>query len=105
MPSKALPMAMVTNTPSLAPPSFGGDMSLYALNLFLMTAMFFLGLMLAWRQASRIWDQRAYDHALDPVSLCRLITMLAGAAVMPRCGARSRFAPNPPNPAQRSIFC
>lgn len=89
MPNKALPIAMVTHTPSVAPPSFDGDMSLFAFNLFLMTAMFFLSAMLAYRQGGRIWAQRKYDHPLDPVSLYRLVTMLAATGMMLRSGAEA----------------
>jgi hypothetical protein len=64
-------------------------MSLFAFNLFLMTAMFFLSLMLAYRQGSRIWCQRRYDHPLDPVSLYRLVTMMAATAATLRCGGEA----------------
>jgi hypothetical protein len=80
---------MVTQVPSVAPPSFDGDMTLYTSNLFLMTAMFFIAAMLFGRQAQRIWSQRRYDHPLDPVSLFRFITMAAAGAAMLRCGAEA----------------
>jgi hypothetical protein len=89
MTAKALPMKMVTAVPSGLPPSFGGDLPLFGFNLFLMTAIFFLGLMLAYRQASRIWQQRRYDHPLDPVSLYRIITLLAATGLTLRCGAEA----------------
>lgn len=85
----ALPARVVQAIPSLAPPSFNGDLSLFAFNLFLMTAMTFISAMLTGRQASRIWSQRRYDHPLDPVSLYRVITLAAGAAAMIRCGAEA----------------
>lgn len=57
--------------------------------------------MMVGRQGSKIWAQRRYDHPLDPVSLYRLITLLAGAALMIRCGAEalSLWAWNPDDPA------
>ncbi|WP_404711476.1 hypothetical protein [Sphingomonas sp. MMS24-J13] len=82
-------MKMITANRNPIPSSFNGDLSLYGINLFLMTAMTFLGLMLACRQASRIWAQRNYDHPLDPVSLYRCITFLAALAVFLRCGAEA----------------
>jgi hypothetical protein len=89
MDPKTLPMKMVACTPTGLPPSFAGDLPLFGLNLFHMTAIFFLGLMLAYRQGSRIWQQRRYDHPLDPVSLYRVITLLAASAVTLRCGAEA----------------
>ncbi len=82
-------LRMIAAAPSTTPPSFNGDLQLYAFNLFLTTAMFFLGLMLAWRQGGRIWSQRFHDHPLDPVSLYRLITLLASAAIALWCGAEA----------------
>lgn len=77
--------------PSILPPSFDGDGSLYMFNLFLMTAAFFLGLMMVGKQATRIWSQRLYDHPLHPVTLYRAITLLAGFALMLRCGSEALY--------------
>ncbi len=77
--------------PSIAPPSFNDGASLFLFNLFLMTAAFFLGAMMVGRQANRIWAQRRYDHPLDPVSLYRFITLLAGVALTLRCGAEALY--------------
>jgi len=89
MSDHGIAMKVVTAVRSTTPPSFDGDIPLYAFSLFLMTAMFFLSLMLAGRQAGRIWEQRNYDHPLDPVSLHRLVTMFAAAGVMLSCGAEA----------------
>lgn len=99
--ANSLSAAMVANTPTAAPPSFNNDPQLLLWNLFLMTAGLFLGVMMVGRQASRIWSQRRYDHPLDPVSLYRLITLLAGTALMIRCGAEavSLWGWNPDDPA------
>ncbi|WP_242115530.1 hypothetical protein [Sphingomonas lacusdianchii] len=86
--------------PSLAPPSFNDGASLFLFNLFLMTAAMFLGAMLVGRQLSRIWGQRRFDHPLHPVSLYRMITVLAGVGLTLRCGAEAMYlwgwAPNDP---------
>ncbi|MFN3675815.1 MAG: hypothetical protein ACK4TC_07520 [Sphingomonas pseudosanguinis] len=98
--ANSLSAAMVSNTQTPAPPSFNNDPQLFLWNLFLMTAGFFLGAMMVGRQGSRIWGQRRYDHPLDPVSLYRLITLLAGTALMIRCGAEavSLWGWNPDDP-------
>lgn len=99
--ANSLSAAMVANvTASPAPPSFNNDPSLFLWNLFLMTAGVFLGAMMVGRQSSRIWQQRRYDHALDPVTLYRLITLLAGVALTIRCGAEalSLWGWNPDDP-------
>ena len=98
--ANSLSAAMVANSPTVAPPSFNNNSQLLLWNLFLMTAGFFVGTMLVGRQASLIWRQRRYDHPLDPVSLYRLITLLAGTALMIRCGAEavSLWGWNPDDP-------
>ncbi|MDP1026402.1 hypothetical protein Q5H91_04190 [Sphingomonas sp. KR1UV-12] len=99
--ANSLSAAMVENvTSSPAPPSFNNDPSLFLFNLFLMTAGTFLGAMMLGRQCSRIWAQRRYDHPLDPVSLYRLITLLAAGALTIRCGAEamSLWGWNPDDP-------
>jgi len=77
--------------PSLTPASFNNDQSLYMLNLFLMTAGFFLGVMMVGKQVNRIWSQRLFDHPLDPVTLYRLILTCAAAALTLRCGAEALY--------------
>lgn len=72
-----------------APISFNGNTTLFGLNLFLMTAGAFLGVMMAGKQARRIWVQRSIDHPLHPVSLYRTMLMLAGLALALRCGAEA----------------
>ena len=89
MSDHGIAMKVVTAVRSTTPPSFDGDLPLFAFSLFLMTAMFFLGLMMMVRQGGRIWAQRQYDHPLHPVSLYRAVTMLAGAGVMLRCGSEA----------------
>lgn len=92
----------VENVPSALPPSFNGDASLFLPNLFLMTAMFFLGVMMVGKQMSRVWANRFYDHPLHPVSLYRMILMLAGLALTLRCGVEAMllWGWEPKNPTQ-----
>lgn len=87
--ANSLSAAMVSNTPTPAPPSFNNDPSLLLWNLFLMTAGFFLGLMLVGKQIGLIWGQRRYDHPKDPVSVYRAITLFAAMALTIRCGAEA----------------
>ena len=99
--ANSLAAQMITNAPrSTAPPSFNGDPTLFAWNLFLMTAGMFLGFMLAARQAQRIWAQRTFDHPLHPVTLYRAITLFAAAALTIRCGteALNLWGWNPADP-------
>lgn len=77
--------------PTPVPPSFNDGASLYLFNLFVMTATTFLGAMMVGKQANRIWMQRYRDHPLDPVTLYRTITLLAGVGIMLRCGAEAMF--------------
>ncbi len=79
----------VEATPTVMPASFNGDPSLYLFNLFAMTAMTFLGAMMAGKQARRIWAQRIYDHPKDPVSIHRAILFLAATGICLRCGAEA----------------
>lgn len=77
------------STAALAPPSLADNPGLLAWNLFVMTAAMCLGLMMAGKQARRIWACRAFDHPTDPVSLYRTIICLAGCAVASRGGAEA----------------
>ena len=92
--------AVERGPPTAIPPSFNDGTSLFVFNLFLMTAMTFLGAMMAGKQAVRIWVQRTYDHPLDPISLYRLIIMLAASGICLRCGAEAMvlwgWSPNDP---------
>lgn len=72
---------------SFAPPSFNQDPSLFIFNLFVMTAATFLGAMMVGKQAIRIWVQRYADHSTHPVTLYRMIGLLAGIGLTLRCGA------------------
>ena len=74
---------------ALAPPSLADNPALLAWNLFVMTAAFCLGLMMAGKQARRIWAQRIYDHPKDPVSIHRAILFLAATGICLRCGAEA----------------
>ncbi|MEH3121072.1 MAG: hypothetical protein PGN16_03685 [Sphingomonas phyllosphaerae] len=98
--AKSLSAVMVESVPTPAPPSFNNNPSLFLWNLFLMTAGFFLGLMMVGRQATRVWHQRRYDHPVHPVSLYRAVTLFAGAALTLRCGAEalSLWGWNPADP-------
>jgi hypothetical protein len=100
--------AVATGPASIAPLSFNGDPSLFMFNLFLMTATFFLGLMMAGKQANRIWSQRSYDHPLDPVSVWRFIVLIAASGVTLRCGAEALYLwswnPNEPSQVARAAM-
>lgn len=76
-------------TTALAPPSLADSPGLLAWNLFVMTAAMCLGLMMAGKQARRIWDKRNFDHPTDPVSIYRIMILLAGCAVASRGGAEA----------------
>ncbi len=77
------------NAAAIAPPSLADNPALLAWNLFFMTAAFSLGLMMAGKQMRRIWAFRSIDHPTDPVSVYRIIIMLAGCAVATRGGAEA----------------
>jgi hypothetical protein len=76
-------------TAALAPPSLADNPALLAWNLFVMTAAMCLGLMMAGKQARRLWAARNIDHPTDPVSVYRIIVFLAGCAVASRGGAEA----------------
>ena len=73
-----------TNAAAIAPPSLADNPALLAWNLFVMTAAASLGLMMAGKQARRIWAARCIDHPTDPVSVYRIMILLAGCAVATR---------------------
>lgn len=81
--AKAVEAGRVTAVPF----SFNDEIELFVFNLFLMTAATFLGAMMFDKQGRRIWMQRYYDHPKDPVTIYRLILLLAAGAMTPRCGA------------------
>ncbi len=66
------------STAALAPPYLANNPGLLAWNLFVMTAAMCLGLMMAGKQARRIWAARAFDHPTDPVSIYRIVIFIAG---------------------------
>jgi hypothetical protein len=76
-------------TSALAPPSLADNPGLLAWNLFVMTAAMCLGLMMAGKQARRLWATRRIDHPTDPVSIYRIMIFLAGCAVASRGGAEA----------------
>jgi hypothetical protein len=76
-------------TSAMAPPSLADNPALLAWNLFVMTAAACLGLMMAGKQARRIWAARFTDHPTDPVSLYRIIVFLAGCAIASRGAAEA----------------
>lgn len=76
-------------TSALAPPSLADNPGLLAWNLFVMTAAMCLGLMMAGKQARRLWATRHIDHPSDPVSIYRIMIFLAGCAVASRGGAEA----------------
>lgn len=79
----------IRNATALAPPSLADNPALLAWNLFVMTAATCLGMMMAGKQARRIWNARSTDHPKDPVSVYRLIVFLAGCAIASRGGAEA----------------
>ena len=79
----------INSTATLGPPSLADNPALLAWNLFVMTAAACLGLMMAGKQARRIWAARYSDHPTDPVSLYRIIIFLAGCAVASRGAAEA----------------
>jgi len=83
------------------PNSFNNDTTLFTFNLFVMTASFFLGAMMAGKQARRVWMQRLYDHPKDPVTIYRVILLLAASGLTLRCGAGAMvlWGWNPEHPA------
>jgi len=86
---------------SIIPRSFNNDASLFLFNLFVMTAAFFLGVMMAGKQARRIWMQRFRDHPKNPVSIYRVILLFAATGFTLRCGAGAMelWGWNPNDPA------
>lgn len=74
---------------AIAPPSLADNPALLAWNLFVMTAAMCLGIMMAGKQTRRIWAARSMDHPTDPVSIYRIIILLAGCAVATRGGAEA----------------
>jgi len=86
--STSLVAQAVQNGPqSLMPRAFNNDTTLFVFNLFVMTATTFLGAMMVGKQARRIWMQRIYDHPKDPVTIYRMILLLAASGITIRCGA------------------
>ncbi len=53
-----------------------------------MTAAMCLGIMMAGKQARRIWATRSMDHPTDPVSIYRFIILAAGCAIARRAGRK-----------------
>jgi hypothetical protein len=77
-------VAAAANAAAIAPPSLANNPGLLAWNLFVMTAAACLGLMMAGKQARRLWAARCIDHPTDPISIYRIIILLAGCAVASR---------------------
>ncbi|MEG3165531.1 hypothetical protein U1701_13095 [Sphingomonas sp. PB2P19] len=77
-------ISAASNAGALAPPSLADNPGLLAWNLFVMTAAACLGLMMAGKQARRLWATRRIDHPTDPVSIYRIMILLAGCAVASR---------------------
>lgn len=73
-----------SNAAAIGPPSLANNPGLLAWNLFVMTAAACLGLMMAGKQAQRLWAMRCIDHPTDPVSIYRIMILLAGCAVASR---------------------
>lgn len=77
-------VSAASNAAAIAPPSLANNPALLAWNLFVMTAAACLGMMMAGKQARRLWATRRMDHPTDPVSIYRIIILLAGCAVASR---------------------
>ena len=92
---------MVRRIGSALPISFNGDGDLFALNLFLMTAFMWLGMLIAGIMARAIWRRRGQDLPRHPVTIWRVAWLLAGAALFLRCGteAMNLWAWDPADPA------
>ena len=73
--SNYIGQAMQAKT-ALAPPSFADNPALLVWNLFVMTAAMCLGLLMAGKQARRIWAARRIDLPTNPVSVYRIINFL-----------------------------
>ena len=95
--SRSLAARMVRDLGSRLPATFNGDLQLYGLNLFLMSAFMCLGLLMAARMARAVWVNRDRDHARAPVTVWRLAWLCAGTAAFLRCGteAMTLWAWNP----------
>ncbi|WP_288413884.1 hypothetical protein [uncultured Novosphingobium sp.] len=100
--------SVVDGPPSLIPRSFNDDASLFLFNLFGMTAMTFLSVMMAGKQARRIWVQRHFNHPKDPVTIYRAILFFAGMGLFLRCGAEAMnlwgWNPNDPVTTARVLM-
>ena len=88
---------MVRGVGSRLPATFNGDLQLYGLNLFLMSAFTLLGALMVSRMTRAIWRNRGVDHARAPVTIWRLAWACAGSAAFLRCGteAMTLWAWNP----------
>ena len=91
---------MVRSAGSALPTSFNNDGQLFGLNLFLMTAFTWLGLLLAGRMGRVMWRDRRQDILCHPISVWRAGWLLAGAALFLRCGieAMNLWAWSPADP-------
>lgn len=91
---------MVRRVGSAQPVSFNGDAELFGLNLFLMTAFMWLGLMMAGAMVRAIWQHRHWNRPRHQVTIWRLAWLFAGCAVFLRCGAEamSLWAWDPADP-------
>jgi hypothetical protein len=93
--------AIQSGPQSPMPRAFNNDATLFVFNLFVMTATTFLGAMMLGKQARRIWMQRFYDHPKHPVTIYRMILLLAATGITLRCGAGAMvlWGYNPDDPA------
>jgi hypothetical protein len=75
-------------TSALAPFSLAGNPEATRLSLFVMIAAIRVGLMIAGRKA-RLWAIRHTDHTSDPVSIYRILILLAECLVASRGGVEA----------------
>ena len=93
----SLAARMVREVGSRLPVTFNGDLQLFGLNLFLMSAFTLLGALMVSRMTRAIWRNRGVDQPRAPVTVWRLAWTCAGAAAFLRCGteAMTLWAWNP----------
>lgn len=83
--------AVVASINSPTPAAFADNQALYAFNLFLMTAAAAIGLLMVGLQVNLIRRDHSFEHPLNPVTLWRIMQLLAGAALALRGGAEGFY--------------
>lgn len=93
--------AVIANMAGAAQPSFDGQGWLVVLNWFVMTAGFFLAVMLAGKLAWDLWACRHFDRWREPATVLRRIFLYLSLAAVLRFGAEaaSLWGWNPNDPS------